>query len=378
MAGDALGLWATAAGADNSFVVILADDDLTPTGGPSPLALDLSEASGYVVLQARVDDIGATYQALRDRNVPPMRIAIVAGSPVTAPGVPGTSVHIIDKANPADARRVARDIRAEALGPLAANATGMVSVRRVGWAAYVVTTERGTSLLVDPYLSGSEGFHTGLPASPIRVDDLTDVDVIAVTHAGYDHRGQSLEIAKAGKALLVSGPALYEAALSDGLPAERLTVMVSGMELHYRDVVIKALPARHASSMTVGGAFQSAEPLSFLVTTAGGCRIFCGGDSSLNEDFRTWREVYAPEIAVLGIGGIWVGPEYAAELPPAEAATAAAWLGVTTVIPVHYAPGDPAATQLRADLAEKEPRIEVVVLEFGNSWTRAATDHPAS
>ena len=55
-------------------------------------------------------------------------------------------------------------------------------------------------MLVDPYLSGSEGYHTGIPSSPIRPAELTGAEVIAVTHAGYDHRGQALEIAQAGRA----------------------------------------------------------------------------------------------------------------------------------------------------------------------------------
>lgn len=43
-----------------------------------------------------------------------------------------------------------------------------LTIRRLGWASFEITTEQGTRLLVDPYLSGSEGFHRGLPESHIR------------------------------------------------------------------------------------------------------------------------------------------------------------------------------------------------------------------
>ena len=48
-----------------------------------------------------------------------------------------------------------------------------LTIRRIGWAAYVVTTETGTKVLVDPYLGGSEGadtVHAGaaFPESPSR------------------------------------------------------------------------------------------------------------------------------------------------------------------------------------------------------------------
>jgi L-ascorbate metabolism protein UlaG (beta-lactamase superfamily) len=247
---------------------------------------------------------------------------------------------------------------------------GPLTIQRVGWAGYVIVSESGTKVLIDPYLSGSEGFHTGLPQSTIQPKDLFDVDVVAVTHAGFDHRGQSLEIVQGGNAILVCGPALYAEAIEQHVPANRMAPMVSGFEVHFKDVTIKAVPARHESTMELSGKFRSDEPLSFMVTTAAGSRIFCGGDSSISEDFKTWGSLYSPDIAVLGIGGLWVGPIDAVELPPREALLAASWLGVKTVIPVHYAPGDPAPLQLRAEVESAALPINVVILDFGQTWTR--------
>ncbi|WP_051194106.1 alpha/beta fold hydrolase [Nocardia jiangxiensis] len=244
-----------------------------------------------------------------------------------------------------------------------------LTIRRIGWAACEIVTQRGTRVLVDPYLAGSEGFHTGLPQSPIHAAELARADVIAVTHAGYDHRGQALQIAEAGQATVVCGTALFRAALEAGIPVQRLGPMVSGVEFHFRDVTIKALPARHESSMTVDGQFLADEPQSFLLTTADGQRIFCGGDTSLSEDLRTWGELYRPQIAILGVGGVWVGAVKVVELPPADAALATRWLGVTTVIPVHYPPNDPAPAQLAADLAAAGAAVEVAVLDFNDTWT---------
>ncbi|MBB4683659.1 alpha/beta hydrolase fold domain-containing protein [Amycolatopsis jiangsuensis] len=249
-----------------------------------------------------------------------------------------------------------------------------LTIRRVGWASYVVTTERGTRILVDPYLSGSEGIHHGLPESPIRPAELTDVDVVVVTHAGFDHRGQALEIVTSGHAVLVCGTALGASARAAGVPGERIAVTVSGVEVRHRDVTLRSLPARHESSMSAEGAFVADQPQSFLLTTAEGARVFCGGDTSLSQDLRTWGELYRPETAVLGIGGIWLGATRVVELPPADAAVAARWLGVSTVLPVHHVPGDAMPAQLAANLAD-DP-IEVVPLAFGESWTAAGTGRP--
>ncbi|WP_216897100.1 alpha/beta hydrolase fold domain-containing protein [Nocardia alni] len=253
------------------------------------------------------------------------------------------------------ARRPAGDV----LGPL--------SIRRVGWAGYVITTERGTRVLVDPYLSGSEGIHGGLPESPVRPGDLAGVHVVVVTHAGYDHRGQAIEIASATGALLVCGTAMLGAARAAGIAMDRIAPTVSGVQVRHRDVTLRSLPARHESTMIADGRFVADQPQSFLLTTGEGARVFCGGDTSLSQDLRTWGELYRPQIAVLGIGGLRVGASQVVELPPAEAAIAARWLGVSTVIPVHHIPGDPMPALLAAEL-DGDP-VEVVPLGFDESWT---------
>jgi acetyl esterase/lipase len=251
---------------------------------------------------------------------------------------------------------------------------GPLTIRRIGWAGVEILSEAGTRIVVDPYQSGAEGFHSGLPESPVTPEELFGADVVAVTHAGFDHRGQALEIVKGGNAILASGPALFGAALGAGLPTARLAPMVSGVELSVRDVTIKALPARHDSTMSVDGGSVSDQPLSFLIRTAAGRRIFCAGDCSLSQDFLTWKELYRPEIAVLPIGGVWVGAVDVANLPPADAAVAADWLGVSTVLPVHHRTGDSATARLAADLAARGEAIEIVSLGFGETWVAPEPD----
>jgi L-ascorbate metabolism protein UlaG (beta-lactamase superfamily)/acetyl esterase/lipase len=251
--------------------------------------------------------------------------------------------------------------------------TAPLTIRRVSWAGFVITSEEGTQVLVDPYLSRGSypGLPEALPDSPITLEELCGVDVVAVTHAAYDHRGQSVEIVLGGNAELVSGPATIRDARSKGVPADRCAPMVSGVEYRFRDVTIKAVDARHNSSMMFDGYSLVDQPLSFLVTTAAGSSVFCGGDTSLSEDFKTFRELYHPNIAVLGIGGIRVGAVTVIEMHAAEGAVAAEWLGVQTVIPVHHPPTEPFPVQLSAELESLGSNISVVALDFGETWTAA-------
>jgi hypothetical protein len=50
---------------------------------------------------------------------------------------------------------------------------------------------------------------------------------------------------------------------------------MSGVEVRFRDVTLKSLPARHESTMRIDGAFISDQPQSFLLTTAADTRV-CG------------------------------------------------------------------------------------------------------
>ena len=80
--------------------------------------------------------------------------------------------------------------------------------------------------------------------------------------------------------------------------------------------------------------------------------------------------MYGPQVAILGIGGVQHGPVNTTWLPPVEAAIAADWLGAPRVIPVHYPPGDPAPSELISALAARGSGIEVITLEFGQTWTQ--------
>ncbi|WP_181063614.1 hypothetical protein [Nocardia nova] len=75
--------------------------------------------------------------------------------------------------------------------------------------------------------------------------------------------------------------------------------------------------AQPVTSVRIDSQFTADQPQSFLITTDGGTRILCG-DFSLSEQGRTRGELDRPDVAVLGIGGIALGPGRITELPPAR------------------------------------------------------------
>ena len=62
-----------------------------------------------------------------------------------------------------------------------------VSIRFLGTAAFEIITAANKRILIDPYLNEN-------PKSPYKVSDLDHLDLLLVTHAAYDHLGDTAKI----------------------------------------------------------------------------------------------------------------------------------------------------------------------------------------
>ena len=103
-----------------------------------------------------------------------------------------------------------------------------------------------------------------------------------------------------------------------------------GGSYKYRDVTVSMVEARHSSSVEDDGKFLYAgEAIGFVIAIEGGPVIYHAGDTSVFSDMQIIRELYAPEIGLLPIGDHYT-------MGPKAAALAAKYLGVKTVIPIHY------------------------------------------
>ena len=71
------------------------------------------------------------------------------------------------------------------------------------------------------------------------------------------------------------------------------------------------------------------EAIGFVIAIEGGPVIYHAGDTSVFSDMQIIRELYAPEIGLLPIGDHYT-------MGPKAAALAAKYLGVKTVVPIHY------------------------------------------
>lgn len=188
----------------------------------------------------------------------------------------------------------------------------MVDVKYIGHSAFQITNGEN-AVLIDPLVKNN-------PKYDWKKEPVKD---ILLTHAHADHLGQAIEIAKDLDIEITAVPELAAYCREHGAKAKSVSL---GCWLNYSWGRAVFLPAFHSSSLPDGR--YGGCPASIFLDVAG-ARIYHAGDTCLSQEMKTVKELYAPQIAMLPIGGTYT-------MDVEHAAMAAKWLGVSTVIPMHY------------------------------------------
>ena len=188
----------------------------------------------------------------------------------------------------------------------------MVDIKYIGHSAFQITNDEN-AVLIDPMVKQN-------PKYDWKKEPVRD---ILLTHAHGDHLGQAIEIAKDLDIEITAVPELAAYCKEQGAKAKSISL---GCWLQYSWGRAIFLPAFHSSSLPDGR--YGGCPASIFLDIAG-ARIYHAGDTCLSGEMKTIKELYAPQIAMLPIGGNYT-------MDVEHAAIAAKWLGVKTVIPMHY------------------------------------------
>ena len=189
----------------------------------------------------------------------------------------------------------------------------MVDLKYIHHSAFYIKSE-GKGILIDPWIDKNEKFNW-------REEQIDD---ILLTHAHGDHLGNAVEIAKEKNIQITT---VFETAkyLEKEYGVKTKSIGL-GAWISYPWGRAVFLPAFHSNSLpdgSYGGVAAS------IIIDVDGVRIFHSGDTCLTGEMKTIKELYAPQIALLPIGGTYT-------MDVEHAAMAAKWLGVKTVIPMHY------------------------------------------
>jgi L-ascorbate metabolism protein UlaG (beta-lactamase superfamily) len=256
-------------------------------------------------------------------------------------------------------------------------------IRFFGVAAYELVLPTGQHVLVDPFLDDN-------PGSPIKSDALDRVDLILVTHAAFDHMGDTEAIARRTGVPVVCGGEVKAYLTAKGIPAAQVRATTWGIAVEVAGVRVQPVECHHWSQIRMpDGTYASGVPMSFVVYAEPGVRFYHYGDTALFTDLKLIAELYRPTVGCVGITNpleilsrvSGPGRMVSAEMSPREGALAAQWLGLRTVLPCHYInPDHDDVREFVGHLAQArrrgEPVPESIVLRPGEEFVAEPTPKP--
>jgi L-ascorbate metabolism protein UlaG (beta-lactamase superfamily) len=247
-------------------------------------------------------------------------------------------------------------------------------IRFLGVAAYEIVTRDGRHILLDPFLDAN-------PGAPVKHDAFERVDLVVVSHAAFDHLGDTEAIARRYGCPVVCGGEVKAYLIAKGIAAEQLRATTWGIRVEVAGIEVQPVECHHWSQIAMpDGTFASGVPMAFVIYADDGVRFYHYGDTAIFSDMKLQGELYKPTIGCVGIANPreildrnpMPGRMMTAEMSPYEGALAAQWLGLETVLPCHYInPDDQDVRDFQrhlADLAARGGHVpESIVLKPGET-----------
>jgi L-ascorbate metabolism protein UlaG (beta-lactamase superfamily) len=226
-----------------------------------------------------------------------------------------------------------------------------VSLTWLGHASFRLDSPNGKRVYVDPWL--------GNPKCPDAEKQPERIDVIALTHGHTDHVGEAVELAKQFSPEIVAIVELKGWLGSKGVDVGEVPGPNKGGTVEVEGIKFTLTNAFHSSSSAEGEYLGEAAGL--VIEVENGTKIYFAGDTCVFSGMQLIGRIYAPDVAVLPIGGHFT-------MDPREAGVALELLGTARCVPCHYGtfpllPGTP------DELRQYAPGVEVIAIEPGETTT---------
>jgi L-ascorbate metabolism protein UlaG (beta-lactamase superfamily) len=216
-----------------------------------------------------------------------------------------------------------------------------IEVLWLGHATTRITSTTGKVIVIDPFLKKN-------PKTPLKYKDLTalgKVDLILVTHGHGDHVKDLGELSRLTGATVVGvWELMLNLAALGVIDASKIIAMNKGGTVAPlgRGIKVHMVPAEHSSSTDlIGFGLSNQEPkgprmfaggasVGYVIELENGFKIYHSGDTYVFGDMALINKFYAPDLALVCIGGYFtMDPEHAAY-------AVRELIKPKKVIPIHY------------------------------------------
>jgi L-ascorbate metabolism protein UlaG (beta-lactamase superfamily) len=170
-----------------------------------------------------------------------------------------------------------------------------ITVEYRGWSHYKLTSPSGKIVLTNPFVNN--------PDAALNLEETIaqGADIIVVADGHGDEQGQTIEIAQATGARVVT-PAFEMGTwfAEMGIPRPQLSFTSPGETFRYEGITVRVLGAIHGSSppRPSESVYYPGVAATFMITFENGYTVYFSGSSAATMDMMAWGDWYKPDAVI--------------------------------------------------------------------------------
>lgn len=223
-----------------------------------------------------------------------------------------------------------------------------MKIHFIGHSAFYLETTK-IRALIDPFITNN-------PSTKEKIENYNSITHIFVTHGHSDHLGDTIELAKANNALVITN---HEIAHYLSKFQIRVHAMHIGGRKKFEFGTVKMTPALHGSSIQVEETIiEAGNPCGFVIESDGK-KLYHAGDTGLTMDMKL-LEIENIDLALIPIGGNFT-------MDIDDALKSIEFIQPKAVIPMHYNTFEVISASPQ-DFKNKAKETEVIILNPGDEY----------